>query len=293
MPQPRQPFVHDLIAVLAAPTQVLSQRSGAIATSVDRPTVQGVIHADTRVLSGLSVTIDGEPGEHLATALDGNQAQFTFLLPTVGTGILASGDQSLRLDWFRVVEPGSMAETLMISSPLPAATDVDVMVVLSCDFAPLESIRRGQAGPPLPFPVPIDDHFGWVHEEMALSLVAHGADLLLSEDRCRLTLHWRAAVPAGSQASVRWRLSVQDAATVVVAPSSPPLKITNPGSITATSDHRLRPWLTRSLEDLSGLWMATRDAPEARVLRRRRAVVSHTVRTRQHLDSADAAASRS
>src|SRR4249919_865597 len=136
MPQPRQPFVHDLITVLAAPTQVLSQRSGEIATSVDRPTVQGVIHADTRVLSGLSVTIDGEPGEHLATALDGNQAQFTVLLPTVGTGIVASVDQSLRLDWFRVVEPGSLVETLVISSPLPAATEVDVMVVLSSDFAP-------------------------------------------------------------------------------------------------------------------------------------------------------------
>ena len=136
------------------------------------------------------------------------------------------------------------------------------MVVLSSDFAPLESIRLGKPGPPLPFPVPIGDHFGWVHEEVALSLVAQGADVLLSEDRCRLTLHWRAQVPARSQASLRWRLSVQDAAAVVVAPSSPPLKITNPGTITATSDHRLRPWLTRSLEDLSRLWMATRDAPE-------------------------------
>jgi glycogen debranching enzyme len=262
MPQPRQPFVHDLITVLAAPTQVLSQRSGEIATSVDRPTVQGVIHADTRVLSGLSVTIDGEPGEHLATALDGNQAQFTFLLPTIGTGIVASWDQSLRLDWFRGVEPGRLAETLVISSPLPASIEVDVMVVLSSDFAPLKSIRLSQPGPPLPFPVPIGDHFGWVQEEVALSLVAHGANLLLSEDRCRLTLHWRTAVPAGSQVSLRWQLSVQDAASVVVAPSSPPVKITNPGSITATSDHRLRPWLTRSLEDLSGLWMATRDAPE-------------------------------
>ncbi|HKN42413.1 MAG TPA: glycogen debranching N-terminal domain-containing protein, partial [Propionibacteriaceae bacterium] len=188
MPQPRQPFVHDLITVLAAPTQVLSQRSGEIATSVDRPTAQGVIHADTRVLSGLSVTIDGEPGEHLSTALDGNRAQFTVLLPTIGTGIVASGDQSLRLDRFRVVEPGRLAETLVISSPLPAAIEVDVMVVLSSDFAPLKSIRLGQPGPPLPFPVPIGDHFGWVQEEVALSLVAHGANLLLSEDRCRLTL---------------------------------------------------------------------------------------------------------
>jgi hypothetical protein len=149
MSQPRQPFVHDLITVLAAPTQVLSQRSGEIATSDDRPTVQGVIHADTRVLSGLSVTIDGEPGEHLATALDGNQAQFTVLLPTVGTGIVASVDQSLRLDWFRVVELGRLVETLVISSPLPAAIEVDVMVVLSSDFcaAGVDQARTTQASP--------------------------------------------------------------------------------------------------------------------------------------------------
>jgi hypothetical protein len=62
-----QPFLHDLITVVAAPTQVLSQRTGVIASSVDRPTVQGMIHADVRVLSGLSVTVDGAPGEHLAT----------------------------------------------------------------------------------------------------------------------------------------------------------------------------------------------------------------------------------
>ena len=61
-----------------------------------------------------------------------------------------------------------MAETLLISSPLPSATELDVMVVLSSDFAPLESIRLGKPGPPLSFPVPIGDHFGWVHEEVAL-----------------------------------------------------------------------------------------------------------------------------
>jgi hypothetical protein len=41
MPHPNQPFLHDLIIVLAAPTQMLSQRNGEIATSPDRQTVKG------------------------------------------------------------------------------------------------------------------------------------------------------------------------------------------------------------------------------------------------------------
>ena len=109
MPQPHQPFLHDLIMVLAAPTQMLSQRTGEIAISVDRQTVQGVIHADMRVLSGLAVRVNGEPGEHLATTLqDANRAQFTFLLPTVGTDIVTA-DPQLRLDWFRRIEPASLS----------------------------------------------------------------------------------------------------------------------------------------------------------------------------------------
>jgi hypothetical protein len=41
MSQFHQPFVHDLATVVAAPTQVLSQPNGVIATSVDHQTVQG------------------------------------------------------------------------------------------------------------------------------------------------------------------------------------------------------------------------------------------------------------
>ena len=62
MPQPHQPFLHDLITVLAAPTQMLSQRTGEIAAFSDRQTVQGLIHADVRILSELAVKVNGHPG---------------------------------------------------------------------------------------------------------------------------------------------------------------------------------------------------------------------------------------
>jgi glycogen debranching enzyme len=259
--QQHQPFLHDLITVLAAPTQVLSQPSGEIASTADRQTVQGLIHADVRVLSGLRLTINGEPGEHLATLLDGNCAQFTFLLPTAGAGVGIAADAPLRLDWFRLVEPGQLAETLMVSSHLLDPVDVDVCVELACDFAPLDSIRVGQPTAASPFPEPAGDRFAWVHQDMALSLVAERANLTVSDDHDRLTLHWRVTVPADGQVNLLWRLGVQDTGSVVVVPSAPPLKITNLAG-TESIDHGLQPWLARSLEDLNGLWMATRDAPE-------------------------------
>jgi glycogen debranching enzyme len=256
-----QPHLHDLITVLAAPTQLLSQRSGQIATSPDQQTAQGLIHADVRVLSGLALTVNGQPGEHLATFVDGNRAEFIFLLRT------ANGDARLRLDWFRLIEPGQLAERLMISSTLEVATEVDVRVELACDFAALCSIRAGTPTPPQAFPDPSSDRIGWVHEHMALSLMAEGATMLLSEDRCRLTLHWSATVPAHGVVNLPWQLNVQDAGSVVVAApppfkiSEPPLKITDLADRPGTADDRLWPWLARSLDDLNGLWMATRDAP--------------------------------
>ena len=67
MSQPRTPFLHDLVTTFAAPTQVLSDRSGQIGTQGMAVGAQGVLHADVRVLSAIEVTVDGETGEHIAT----------------------------------------------------------------------------------------------------------------------------------------------------------------------------------------------------------------------------------
>ena len=79
MPQPRQPFLHDLATVFAAPTQVLSDRNGDIGGRPDRPTAQGVLHADVRVLSRAAVLVDGQPGEHIATELSGDSGPLHLL----------------------------------------------------------------------------------------------------------------------------------------------------------------------------------------------------------------------
>jgi N-terminal domain of (some) glycogen debranching enzymes len=75
MPNPRQPFLHDLVTVLAAPTQALSRRDGQI----DGAGAQGVLHGDVRVLSRVEVTVNDLAGEHIATYGD-DQLTFSSLL---------------------------------------------------------------------------------------------------------------------------------------------------------------------------------------------------------------------
>ena len=261
MPQPHQPFLHDLIMVLAAPTQMLSQRNGEIASSPDRQTAQGVIHADVRVLSHLAVRVNGEPGEHLATTLkEANRAQFTFLLPTLGVDA-DNADPQLRLDQFRRIEPGHLTETLMISSQLGREIDVAVEVELSCDFAPLNVIMMGQPTKARAIPQPSGDHLGWVEEDIAVSLDAEAAALTLSEDRCRLTLQWHLAVPARGEVSVQWELHMRDNREIVL-PATLPISVPNRTSASDRVDYRLWPWLSSSVADLRALWMATSDAPQ-------------------------------
>jgi len=261
MPHRHQPFLHDLIAVLAAPTQMLSERTGEITTSPDRQTVQGVIHADVRVLSHLAVRVNGEPGEHLATTLqEANRAQFTFLLPTVGIGD-AAADPQLRLDQFRRIEPGHLTETLMISSQLGCAIDIAVDVELSCDFARLTVIKMGQPTSARAIPEPSGNPLVWVGEDIAVSLDAEGAGLQLSDDSCRLTLQWHLAVPAHGEVSVRWQLGMQDTREIVM-PATLPISVPNLAGSADRIDRRLWPWLSSSVSDLGALWMATRDAPQ-------------------------------
>jgi glycogen debranching enzyme len=261
MPQPHQPFLHDLIMVLAAPTQMLSQRNGEITSSPDRQTAQGVIHADLRVLGHLAVRVNGEPGEHLATTLqEANRAQFTFLLPTYGVDA-DTADPQLRLDQFRRIEPGHLTETLMISSQLRRSIDVVVEVELSCDFARLDEIKMGQPTKARAIPEPNGDQLAWVEEDIAISFDAEAADLELSEDRRRLTLQWHIAVPARGEVSVQWELHMRDNREIVL-PATLPLSVPKLTSTSGRLDHRLWSWLNSSVADLRALWMATSDAPQ-------------------------------
>ena len=162
MPQPRQPFLHDLATIFAAPTQVLSDRNGDIDGRPDRPTAQGVLHADVRVLSRATVLVDGQPGEHIATEFSSGWARFTSLLRQVGADQLSSPDPRVRLDRVRQVQPGRLTERLTVSSVLEVPVVATVSVMFGSDLATLELIRKGAEVAPRPFGRdPVDAGIDW------------------------------------------------------------------------------------------------------------------------------------
>jgi glycogen debranching enzyme len=258
VPQPRQPFLHDLVTVLAAPTQVLSGRTGDVQASTGWPGAEGVLHADVRVLSRVTVEVDGAPGEHIATQPGSREAAFTSLLRHVGLGLSSVPDPQVRLDRVRGVRPGSVVERLRLSSVLPVAVTTRIAVSFASDLAPIASIKVGAPTAARAFPDASGDGLQWGDSALSATLSATGADWQLSDDRRTATATWTVVVPAHGQVEVGWELDVTDRDDVVVAAAPSTLATLE---VQAGSDQRLAPWLTRSLADLESLRMARPEAP--------------------------------
>ncbi|MCW2811071.1 MAG: hypothetical protein JWP61_1529 [Friedmanniella sp.] len=256
MPQPLQPFLHDLVVALAAPTQAWSRADGEIVPHV-ASSVQGVIHADVRVLSGVALRVDGEPGEHIATEVAPSEVTFTTVLRQVG-GTLP--DPQVRLDRVRRAAPGRLSEELTFSSVLTEPASAMVVLRLTLDGLPISRIKMGhesdrsQLGPL----ARTDGGASWTAGELSVALVAPGAEIVASEDGSEVTLSWTVEIPALGATSLTWSLDIADTGSVVVAAPG-----TTAGPATApTTDRRLAPWLARSLADLDSLRMSTVEHPE-------------------------------
>ena len=152
MSQPRQPFLHDLVTTLAAPTQVLSDRSGQIGVDGSAAGAQGVLHADVRVLSALQLSVDDVAPEHIATRLvpatsAGDGVVFSYVLRQLAVDLPGQPDPQLRLDRERRVQPGRLSETLTVTSVFPQAVSLRLAVTMAYDLAPIAVIKVGDSAP--------------------------------------------------------------------------------------------------------------------------------------------------
>jgi N-terminal domain of (some) glycogen debranching enzymes/Mannosylglycerate hydrolase MGH1-like glycoside hydrolase domain len=262
MPHPSQPYVHDLTTLVAAPTQVLSQHDGQIVADTDGPSAEGVIHADIRVLSRAIVTVDGEPGQHIATELDGGDARFTSILRHVGRSVI--GDPQVALARVRRVQPGNVTENLVIASLLPSEASMVVTVTMASDAATMAAIRTGRPAEPRPMDAKIDlETVSWSVGELSAAITAPDAELGVSQDARELTISWPLTLAPGGQRQLSWTLTVADGVgPVIAAPTAPlpsPVLVSQPE---APADERLASWLARSIDDLNSLRVATPERPE-------------------------------
>src|SRR4030081_3730710 len=100
--RPLQPFLHDSVVLLSAPTQVWSCADG----TVDGHGIHGFHHSDVRILDRIELTVDGLTPEHIATAsADAASAVFTSLARNVDG---ATADPRVRVDRTRDVRAGRL-----------------------------------------------------------------------------------------------------------------------------------------------------------------------------------------
>lgn len=245
----RQPFLHDLNVLLAAPMQAWSGHDGQL-----RPGgAQGIYCADTRVIDEAILLVSGEEPEAVGNSLaGGGSASFQALVRTVGS---EGSDPLVRLSRTRTVTTENVSEHILLSSDLSQDTVAVVEIVLGTDFSPMETVKSGAAAHPVQ---PVERDHGW-HAAVGgvtSSLTAPGATI--ATDGHRLRLRWELTVPARGTASAGWSVQAKDSeAPVIAARRAAPA-----GLSVHAGDRRLAALAERAMADLGGLRMATAHAPD-------------------------------
>lgn len=214
--------------------------------------MQGLLHADLRVLSIIELEVDGLPVVPLRHRLGANATRFT--------GLVAHTDSLLRCDRQRTLTPGTMREDITLSSAAPETLTPEVEVLLGSDFAPIDIWRAGQCGQPSPFDAEIaPGTASWTKAGLTVTLTAEGATIAEGEDG--LLLAWAPAVAAGATVSLSWSVTIRDPGGAVMASGTPGMDVD--AVLAQVTDDMvpdrarvLVPWVRQSLNDLNALRMS-------------------------------------
>ncbi len=247
----RQPLLHDLLPCVHAPTQVWSGRDGQIRNRG----VQGVYHADVRVLSQAVLTLDGvEPEPVMSTTYGASSVGIAGLLRSLD---VEGADPTFRVDRSRRVWPGRVDESVTLSTGGGVPLTVLIRVALSCDLATIHEVNGGGAGV-----VQVAKTDGevllWENDAVSARLWADGAHLDLTHLEGP-TLEWTVTVEPAVPATVTWNVEARDLAPVVL-PARGSVEWARPA--VQADDRRIPALLEVSLDDLAGLRMATPERPD-------------------------------
>lgn len=249
-----QPLLHELVGAVFAPTSALGDATGQI-----RPTgVQGVFHADARVLSRAELRVDDRELESLTHGDDDpHGARFVSLARWLGDPV---PDPTVRVDRLRRATRNGLTEELRIVSTATVDVRATVTIDLGCDLAPIEVVKSGGAANALEAKTGQPGVLTWSAEGITVTVTAPDADVLATDERATAPrLAWPIELPPGGETVLRWQLTVEDPRAVVVGPTGEP-EWSRP-EVTA-DDRRLVRLLDRSLSDLRGLRLAETGTPE-------------------------------
>lgn len=134
-----QPYLHQHVTCLSAPTTWLSPAHGQVSGGVD-----GLYLADLRILSRLEVRVDGcEPVPVSAGNLDAGSARFLGVLRELGD---AGPDPTVWCERTRRAGPDGGEETIELRNASRAPLRVELSVAVGADFAPVCAVKQDGRG---------------------------------------------------------------------------------------------------------------------------------------------------
>lgn len=245
----RQPFLHDAVIALHAPTQAWSREDGTMTAPVD-----GLFHGDRRFARGLEIEVAGEGPESIATSERGSRkVEFEAVLRGIDD---ATPDPHVSLTREREVEAGRMSETLTIGAVVEREIQNVLRLRIEPDFRSLPEVKAG-GGAPADWKALVDG--------CRATVTSEGASFELDTDFGRwsvekeeLFLEWPFTVRRHHSAQVTWSIAMRDPNLVVQAPARPS-NWTVPADV---ADERLARWVEHALDDLDALRLALPDHPE-------------------------------
>lgn len=264
-----QPALHRQHCSVAAPTQLWLDDDGRLAGASDGGATDGgatnagstdggtgtggwftgLLHGDTRMLCRADVTVNGfAPEPTTVEASPGGILQVRGLVRGI-EGPTEDPAVELLQSW--TVTPGAVRVSLRLSTSLEAL-DAEIQVQLAADFTDMAAIRLGRYRDPMQPSSADDSSVRWSEDGKTLTVSAPGA--VAAGER----LLWRGTAGRGKPLEAEWQAVLADAEDAVVpAPPSASRRVR------AQPEGALGRLLDNSLDELDGLRLAGRKAPDA------------------------------
>jgi hypothetical protein len=244
-----QPFLHDAVIALSAPTQAWSRGDGDMRAPID-----GVYHGDRRFVSAISVEIGGAAPEAIASgSRDARRVVFDAALRGIDD---ATPDPHVRLVRERTVADGRMSESLTIASVSPATTTTTVRVRLTPDFRTLSEVKAG-AGRAQRWTADASGD-GLVLASGACTLAVSAPGARWSREGEEIVLDWPLEVAQQSSVTAAWSATMIDPGLVIQGVAAEPQWSAD----TDGTDPRLARWVATALDDLAALRLTLSGEPD-------------------------------
>jgi glycogen debranching enzyme len=250
-----QPFLHELVTCVHAPTVVLSAADGQIHGGG----VHGAFRHDCRVVSELVVDLDGREPVPVGTDQPAaNLARFVAVVRHLGD---PGADPTVRIERERRATGDGLEERLVLANASRQTVSATVRVRAAVDFVAMDAVKRGAGTAPAAAVSVGPETATWTGPHARTLLRVSGQPELAVDQDQRLGVAWRVDVPARSS----WAATLTVTATSLDADAAhtfPPSAGPGWRPVTVTGPRELVRLVERGVADLAALTLADPQAPE-------------------------------